>query len=123
MGREAVIEAVRIRGQHVAFLVGQELLDRIGLLDVCHVPVTDPFPRRVRVTAEDQLAPSSVNLQELRAVGMAPERRVDYQARSDPVPSVDNLCLAGEDLAFDFRQRLWRISANRGSCTGLGGRR
>jgi len=88
MGRKAVVEAGRIRRQNVALLVCQELLDRIRLLDVCDVPVADPLPGRVGVAAEDQLTRRSVHLQELRPVGMATERGVDYEASGDPEASV-----------------------------------
>src|SRR5215467_12818186 len=40
----------------VALLIGEELLDRVGLLDVGDFPVADRFPRGVRVRTEDQLA-------------------------------------------------------------------
>src|SRR5207237_4580995 len=66
MGRDAVIEAGRIRRQNVALLVGQELLDRVCLLDVCDVPVSDPLPGRIGVTAKHQLTPRGMDLQELR---------------------------------------------------------
>src|SRR5712675_2372951 len=112
MGRKAVVEAARIRRQHVALLVCQELLDRVGLLDVCYVPVSNPFPRRVCVAAEDQLTQRGVYLQKLRPVGMPSERGVDQQTRGDLESSVDDFGLAGEDLALDFRDRLRGISTD-----------
>src|SRR4029434_4594455 len=75
MGRQAVVEAGRLRRQDVALLVGEELLDRFRLLDVRNVPIREPLPGGVGVAAEYKLTPRGVALQELRAVGMAPERR------------------------------------------------
>src|SRR5262249_51502188 len=98
---------------------GQELLDRVGLLDVRDVPVPDPLPGGVRVAAEYELAARGVDLEQLRPVSMAPERWVDHQARRDLESSVDDDCLAGHDLALDFREGLGRVSANRAPRTGL----
>src|SRR5438874_8020940 len=44
MSRNAVVEAILLRCQDIAFLVREELLDRIRLLDVRHEPVPDPRP-------------------------------------------------------------------------------
>src|SRR2546427_8039079 len=44
MSRNAVVEAILLRCQDIAFLVGEELLGRIRLLDVRHEPVPDPRP-------------------------------------------------------------------------------
>src|SRR5215472_2595255 len=119
MGGEAVVEAGRIRSQHIALLVGQELLDRVSLLDVCDVPVPDSFPGGVRVAAENQLAARGVDLQQLRPVSMAAERWVYHQARRNLETSVDDDCLAAHDLALDFREGLRRVSANRAPRAGL----
>src|SRR5262245_9317402 len=81
--------------------------------------VSDPLPGRVCVAAEDQLSYRSVYLQELRSVGMAPESGMDYQARGDLESSVYDFGLAGEDLAFDFCERLRGISADRAPSAGL----
>src|SRR2546423_13924198 len=111
MRGNAVAEAARIRRQHIALIVCEELLDCVRLLDVRHVPVSDPLPGRVCIAAEDQLTDRGAHLQELRSVGMAPERGVDYQARGDLESAVDDFGLAGKDLALDFRDRLRGISA------------
>ena len=111
--RDAVLEAVLLRGQDIALLVREHLLDRVGLLDVRDKPVPDPLPGGVGVAAEHELPARGVDLQELRPVGVAAERRVDDHPRSDLVPSIDDLRLAMEDLAQDLLDRLRRIAANR----------
>src|SRR5581483_7965834 len=122
VGREAVVEAVVRRGQHVALFVGEELLDRIGLLDVRDVPVPNALPRRVRVAAEHQLTARGVDLQELGAVGVAAEGQVDDQARGNLFPAGDDLGLVGENLAHYLGDRLGRVPTDWGPGARLGGR-
>ena len=43
MGRDAIVEAVLRRREDIAFLVCEELLDRVRLLDVRHEPVHDEY--------------------------------------------------------------------------------
>src|SRR5712671_4543504 len=50
---------------------------------------------------------------------MAPERGVDHETWGDLESSVDDFRLAVHDLAFDFRDRLRRVPADRGPRTGL----
>src|SRR4030095_1506222 len=119
MGRQAVVEAGRLRRQDVALLVGEELLDRVRLLDVRNVPITDPLPGGVGVAAEYQLTPRGVDLQELRAVGMAPERRVDHETGGELVSSVDDFGLFGKHLPLNFEDRLRGIAAARAARAGL----
>src|SRR6266542_2371621 len=119
MGGHTIIEAVQPRRQDIALLVGEKLLDRVRLLDVRHEPVPDARPGRVRVTAEHQLPPRGVDLQALRAVAVAPEGRVDHQARADLLASVDDLGLAAEGLAENLIYRLRRIAADGAPSAGL----
>src|SRR5438874_11828445 len=42
-----------------------------------------------------------------------------HKTRGDLESSIDNFCLAGEDLPLDFRHRLRRISADRAPRAGL----
>ena len=116
---DAVVEAVQPRREDVALLVGEELLDGVGLLDVGHQPVTDARPRRIRVAAEHQLTAAGVDLQQLRAIGVAAERRVDHQPAVDLMTSVDDPGLAAEHLAQDLLNRLRRIPAHRRARAGL----
>ncbi len=78
--RNAVVIAA---GDLVAFLICKELLDRVGLLNVRGHPVANPFPRRIRVGAEHQLADAGRHFQQLRAGCMRTERRMDDDARQD----------------------------------------
>src|SRR5438034_62730 len=112
MGGDAIVEAVRPRGQDIALLVRKELLDRVRLLDVRYEPVADSRPGRVRIAAEHELPPRRVDLQELRAVSVAPEGRVDYQARTDLPAPVDDLGLAGEGLTENLLYGLRGIPAD-----------
>src|SRR5439155_17138457 len=102
----------RPRRQHVTLLVGEHLLDGVRLLDVRDVPVPDAFPGRVRIAAEHQLAAWRVHLQQLRAVGVAPEGRMNDHAPPDLVAPVDDVRLSAENLAEDLVDGLGRISAD-----------
>src|SRR5438034_924653 len=119
VGRDAIVEAVLRRREDIAFLVREELLDRVRLLDVRHEPVPDTRPRRVRVAAEHQLPPRGVDLQELGSVGVPAERRMNDQPRGNLLPSVDDLRLAVEGFAQDLLDRLGRIAADRAPRAGL----
>ena len=108
-----------LRRQDIAFLVREELLDRVRLLDIRHEPVPDSRPGGVGVAAEHELPARRVDLQELRPVGVPAERRMDDHPRRDLVPAVDDLRLAAEDLAQDLLHRLRRIAADRAPRAGL----
>src|SRR5262249_42980462 len=103
----------------IAFLIRKEWLYRALLLDVRHEPVADSRPGRVRVAAEHELPPRRVDLQELRAVRVAPEGRVDHQARTDLLAPVDDLGHAGEGLAENLLYGLRRIPADGGPGASL----
>ena len=60
-----------------------------------------------------------MDLQQLRAIGMAAERRVDHQAGGNNKWPVDNLRLLPEHLAFDFRKCLRRVTTDRTARAGL----
>src|SRR2546425_945709 len=70
--------------QDVALLVGEHPLDGVRLLDVRDVPVADPFPGRLRIAADHDLADGRVHLQELRVVGATSGREMnDYGIFTD----------------------------------------
>src|SRR5216110_3245527 len=56
--------------------------------------------------------PGRVHLQQLRAVGVAPEGRMNDHAPSDLVAPVDDVRLSAENLAEDLVDGLGRISAD-----------
>src|SRR5215510_4719705 len=107
---DAVLVAAR---DLVALLVGQELLDRVGLLRVCDHPVADPFPRRIGVASEDQLADRRRYFEELRAGGVGSVGRVNDDAGGDLHGAVDDDRFAAQNLPVDFLQRERRIAAGR----------
>src|SRR4029453_13636155 len=77
------------------------------------------LPGGVGVAAEYQLTPWGVDLQKLRAVGMAPERGGDHEPRGDLLSSVDDVCLVGKHLPLNFYDRLRGIAADRAPRAGL----
>src|SRR5215472_13892574 len=80
MGGNAILIAA---GNLVAFLIRQDLLDSVGLLNVGRIPIPDPLPRGIGVGTEDELACAGRYFEQLRAGSVCTEGRMDLDARKD----------------------------------------
>src|SRR5215472_12192441 len=117
MGGDAVLIPA---GDLVALLIGQELLDRVGLLNVGGHPIANPLPRGIGVGAEYELADAGRYFEQLRAGSMSAEGRMNLDARQDLRLAVDDHGLAVQHLAVDLAHSQRRIPAGRGAHAAAG---